>query len=196
MEYVTTIVFNINNNDVWTQKFTTKEDEETYSGVVFAFLLCNEVHRTDLPNKGLFYIGWGNAPLTENEFLKKAGVNATDSDEKQPHGLEWSKVTSVLDTLKGDTVFGWWMRSYDGGDTDRSLIMFRSPRFIQGFISGCNAWGVDFRDLVVGLPFTHAVNGDVHYFDIAGYPINQPAFMVKNVPKGVATVDKPKRFRI
>lgn len=34
------------------------------------------------------------------------------------------------------------------------LFTFQTPEFIQGFISACNAFNIDFRTYIAGLPFT------------------------------------------
>ena len=44
-----------------------------------------------------------------------------------------------------------------------NLYSFASPEFIQGFISMCNAFNVDFRDYVSGLPFKTENNKLIHY---------------------------------
>lgn len=56
---------------------------------------------------------------------------------------------------------------------------FKTPRYIQGIIMGCNACGVDFRTLYHGKPFTVDAIGNIKYYDIQGYPIENPPDMPK-----------------
>jgi hypothetical protein len=68
--------------------------------------------------------------------------------------------------------FGWWIRAPN--DLRYALYSFPTPDFIQGFISMCNAFGVDFRDYVYGLPFKYNhETREVTYYQIEGYDIPQ-----------------------
>jgi len=59
--------------------------------------------------------------------------------------------------------YGLWMNS--GTRFYYSLYSFRKPSFFQGIITICNAFGVDFRNYIFGLPF----DGDGNQYALAGY---------------------------
>lgn len=65
--------------------------------------------------------------------------------------------------------FGWWLKSFVRTATIY-LYVFRTPEFIQGFISTCNAAQVDFRKYALGPPFKLEGNRPI-YYEIRGYPI-------------------------
>lgn len=55
---------------------------------------------------------------------------------------------------------------------DSLLYTFRTPEFIQGFISMCNGFGVDFRQYVLGLPSKYERETDtITYYSIEGYDL-------------------------
>lgn len=57
------------------------------------------------------------------------------------------------------------------------IDVFVTPRYIQGFIMGCNACGMDFRQVRYGKPFRVAADGHITYYDIVGYPMTNPPDM-------------------
>lgn len=69
--------------------------------------------------------------------------------------------------------YGWWIRDY----LEYSLYQFQTVDFIQGFISICNAFEVDFRDYIAGPPFQSDNKGNNIPYNIIGYdiePFNPP----------------------
>jgi hypothetical protein len=67
--------------------------------------------------------------------------------------------------------FGWWLKSNPQNPDVYYLYTFESPEFVQGFISMCQSFKVDFRDYILGPPFKWA-NGRPVYYAIQGYPID------------------------
>lgn len=69
-----------------------------------------------------------------------------------------------------DDMFAWWISVGDGDRDFFYLYTFRTPEFIQGFISMCDAFNVDFRAFILGNPFkiTDGVRTD---YNIEGYDI-------------------------
>lgn len=78
--------------------------------------------------------------------------------------------------------FAWWVSI---GDDSYGFYEFESLQFIQGFISICNAFNVDFRDAILGPPFTYDVDlGKQTFYSIEGYDI-APIPITKNaIPMG------------
>lgn len=67
--------------------------------------------------------------------------------------------------------FGWWVKDLSARN-NYQLYVFNSIDFIRGFISICSAFGVDFRDYILGGPFTyHDYEEPPIYYDIEGYDI-------------------------
>jgi hypothetical protein len=66
--------------------------------------------------------------------------------------------------------FCWWGQSLDT-DEILDLYTFRTPDFIRGFISMCNACQVDFREYVLGPPLK-MIDGSNQFYRIAGYDIS------------------------
>lgn len=63
--------------------------------------------------------------------------------------------------------YGFWI----GREGKYILVSFTTSEFLRGFISICKAFGVDFRDLSFGLPFTMENDG-IHFYYIEGYDID------------------------
>lgn len=69
-----------------------------------------------------------------------------------------------------EDMFGWWISTGNGDRDFFYLYTFRTPEFIQGFISMCDAFNVDFRDFILGNPFK--INNGVRTdYNIEGYDI-------------------------
>lgn len=82
-----------------------------------------------------------------------------------------------------DNSFGWWI--YNPLNNKYTLFSFSSPDFIQGFISACNAFSIDFRDYILGAPFTHQVGiQDPTYYFMETYDIEPIPFPKKDAPVG------------
>jgi hypothetical protein len=66
--------------------------------------------------------------------------------------------------------FNWWIGR--PRNPEYTLYSFISSEFIQGFISICDAFGVDFRDYIYGLPFKYNPRTKERlYYRIEGYDI-------------------------
>lgn len=63
-------------------------------------------------------------------------------------------------------LYGWWIK----GENKYTLYQFETMDFIQGFISACDIFEVDFRDYIIGLPFKVENKVKVDYI-IEGYDI-------------------------
>ena len=82
-----------------------------------------------------------------------------------------------------DNSFGWWILNLL--EDKYTLYTFITVDFIQGFISACNAFGVDFRDYILGLPFTYRKGiRDPIYYSIETYDIQPIPFPKKTAPVG------------
>lgn len=73
--------------------------------------------------------------------------------------------------------YGWLTRTKNPETQYHGVDAFNTARYIQGYIMGCNACGVDFRQTRHGKPFKVAADGTVTYFDIQGYPMENPPDM-------------------
>lgn len=61
------------------------------------------------------------------------------------------------------------LRHINDNETEYMMVAFDSPRFIQGFIMGCNACNFDFRTIIHGLPFKINADETITYYDVPGY---------------------------
>lgn len=108
----------------------------------------------------------------------------------------------LYDNLTGyqpdDEKYGWWIRDYNGRFSYK-LCQFGSAGFVQGFISLCNGFEVDFRKYISGGPF-RLVNKDqvlvnhltlpaynnqnrsLVLYDIEGYHV-EPLRLVRGLPE-------------
>jgi len=65
--------------------------------------------------------------------------------------------------------YSWWI--FDSGDDNFcTLFSFVTSDFIQGFISICAAFGVDFRNYIFGTPFRY-IQGTLVNYRVEGYDI-------------------------
>lgn len=79
---------------------------------------------------------------------------------------------NIYGNLLSPAKFGWWIESIDDADMYH-LYAFDDAQFIQGFISICNAFNVDFRDYIFGPPFKYNHNTkEIIYYTIQGYEID------------------------
>ena len=84
--------------------------------------------------------------------------------------------------------YGWWIIDplYDRTYWEKkyTLFAFDSPQFIQGFISICRGFGVDFRDYIVGTPFKYDRNQrEIINYEIEGYDVEPFTVEPKRVPQ-------------
>ena len=69
--------------------------------------------------------------------------------------------------------YGWWISTTRLDREYYDLVTFTSAEFIQGFISMCSAFGVDFRRFVFGSPFMYdRQSNEPIFYAIEGYPID------------------------
>lgn len=67
----------------------------------------------------------------------------------------------IKDNKEIDNLFFWWILD---PKTDKYILYkFRSPEFIQGFISILKSFGLDFHQYVNGLPFKIKDNNQIFY---------------------------------
>jgi len=78
--------------------------------------------------------------------------------------------------------FVWWISYPLTGDT-YELYSFNSAEFVQGFISMCNAFNVDFRDYILGSPFKY-VTQEPTYYQVEGYDIEPIPRPKREAPVG------------
>jgi hypothetical protein len=63
-----------------------------------------------------------------------------------------------------------------------TLVSFRTAEFIQGFISTCNAYNIDFRDYVLGSPFKYIYETQqIINYTIEGYDL-EPYNVIRRIP--------------
>ena len=67
-------------------------------------------------------------------------------------------------------LFTWWDEPRPDYVLWMRINLENMDLFLQGFISICNAFSVDFRRYVHGLPFK-VRNDQKEYYEIQGYPI-------------------------
>lgn len=84
-------------------------------------------------------------------------------------------VTMLQERLDSDT-FAWAITDYNTtnlGPADSFVVYkFQSADFVQGFISICTGFNVDFRNYVVGPPFVYnQETQDVTLYSVEGYDI-------------------------
>jgi hypothetical protein len=83
-----------------------------------------------------------------------------------------------------DNHYGWWIPEHDTISGIEvvlySLYSFATLDFVQGFISACSAFDVDFRDYSAGTPFTYHDHKITNY-DIQGYDI-APFNIIARIP--------------
>jgi hypothetical protein len=174
----------------WDASVVTRNDQQQYAGLISAFNICEGLYFYN-KNKLSYNIVGPVGEIDTLTFLNKAGTNLIPGERDFPvtEALDWTLINK-LDAVVAPRSLGWWSHYNEAGQADRqeyALLRFESENFIQGFISGCNAFNVDFRDIVIGLPFEHLADGNIQYFDIAGYDIQQPPDMIKYIAKVPAT---------
>lgn len=97
------------------------------------------------------------------ELLKEYIIDTREKDEIITKPDIFSRVN------KG--YFGWWIFSTKFSNINRyKLYTFRNSDFVRGFISMCKAFNVEFRNYILGSPFTDSKLGRV-YYTIKGYDI-------------------------
>lgn len=80
-------------------------------------------------------------------------------------------ISQTYDIRPHTVSFGWWIEALP--NTSYSLYSFYSSQFIQGFITSMNTFGVDFRNYILGPPFTYELNKKAPvYYTIEGYDID------------------------
>lgn len=80
-------------------------------------------------------------------------------------------ISKTYDILPHTASFGWWIEQ--SLNTSYALYSFQSYEFIQGFITSMNTFGVDFRNYILGPPFTYELNQKAPvYYMIEGYDID------------------------
>jgi hypothetical protein len=67
----------------------------------------------------------------------------------------------------------WWISNTINDVNSYNLVSFKTNEFVQGFISMCNGFNVDFREYVLGYPFkfSNDKQGPIFY-GIEGYNID------------------------
>lgn len=185
-EFPVTMIVLLDNTERWRVNIDTHEEQQHYAGIIAAYDICGDIYFFN--KKRLSYNIVGPArPIDIWTFLNKAGANliAGERDFPVTEPLDWTLINK-FDEIAAPKSLGWWTHYNSLGQTDRqefALLRFESEHFIQGFIEGCNAFNVDFRNVVIGLPFEHLEDGTIRYFDVVGYGIQQPPDMIKHIAK-------------
>lgn len=112
-----------------------------------------------------------------DDIINDAGLDWVGTAETKNGALQIGTYYNLDQGLK----HGFWWISKKGRDGRHLIISFHSANYIRGFIMGCNACGVDFRTQVYGKPFKIADDGNITYYDIQGYPIQNPPDMPRHV---------------
>lgn len=80
-------------------------------------------------------------------------------------------ISQTFDIRPHTSSFGWWIE--DPSNANYSLFSFQTTEFIQGFITAMNTFGVDFRNYILGPPFTYELNqNNPIYYTVEGYDID------------------------
>lgn len=66
--------------------------------------------------------------------------------------------------------YGWWIYI---NTINYYLMQFKDEAFVNAFIYLCNQFGIDFRDLIYGIPFKY-IDGKKKNYIIDGYEIEIP----------------------
>lgn len=111
----------------------------------------------------------------ENYFnLKIKGLNNMD---KFLHDIE--NDTNLYRGLYRGLYIGLYYWLIYSGPNTYDLVSFETPEFIQGFISICRAFQVDFTDYVLGDPFMYHENTKIPtYYSIELYRIIRRYFCI------------------
>ena len=107
--------------------------------------------------KGITYYLDSDADVSEFRL-----INAI-SEEEIPNNMCKNKYDNERKICIGNNEYGIWMNS--GIRFLYSLYRFKKASFFQGIISICNAFGVDFRNYIFGIPFD--INGNQYV--LSGY---------------------------
>lgn len=131
------LYFKKNNSVIWSIKYNL----ETIAGCIAASLPV----LADMDDAGGHYM---DTDTNIDYFLAYNNVPEEAINYKSPQFLQ-------------DKEYGLWIRSENG--FDYNLYRFKTSAFIQGIISVCNLFSIDFRDYIYGLPFDK--NGQTYYFN-------------------------------
>lgn len=183
----TRITFNMKDaagNILWSLQGQGPEDGEMLVGIGQAIYLCawyrnigQPYYSFDIDGKGEQYLH--TDPKTRKTTWMYDHFEITDiHNMRNRMGINHFLIKNLqaelhdMDRRYGGS-YGWLSKEglFEGQGYIGTVTMFRTPRYIQGFIMGCNACGVDFRTMVHGKPFKVAADGTVTYFDIEGYPM-------------------------
>lgn len=106
--------------------------------------------------------------------------NITETIDIDDNPVDHMVTDEGEDIIKGGNIdadllshdrFGWWIEHAMFQDSYQ-LFEFDNAQFVQGFISICNAFQVDFRNYILGPPFKYDHNNnEVTYYNIQGYDI-------------------------
>lgn len=118
-----------------------------------------------------------NKQANINNFIRNYIINTNVSPEKFDqyyYLLKPSNISEFLPEENPDLLsenYGWWITE-PLNQKSYTLYNFSSADFIQGFISICNIFAVDFRDYILGTPFKYnnATHKIVNY-EIEGYDV-------------------------
>lgn len=127
------------------------------------------------------------------EIISKTGIiraifyHATNINS-QPNKILRNYMTNFNSadglTVHTHGIFGWWLYSpmnafsYD-------LYIFESADFVQGFVSMCRAFGVDFRNFTLGPPYKFYVEDmEPRYYEVEGYDIEPIPIVKRRAPVG------------
>jgi len=175
-----------NGQDLWSTEGRGPHDREMLAGMAVAIdkVANAKLHQTPEYSFAVDGIGEKRIVLDENynEVEERDHFVMTNINEiVDTAGLEWVEFAAFEN---GAWVFkDYPLHEYIEGyhwitghlmNIGRLITGFRSAHFVRGFIMGCNACGVDFRDVVYGKPFKVAFDGTVTYYDIVGYPMVNP----------------------
>lgn len=120
----------------------------------------------DTLRENIIRIDYGNSVIGHN--LHEKGIENILRNYIAEN-VQYNEIVNKTVDLPITNDFLWWLPNLV--DNTFILYKFQTPEFIQGFISTCNGFNVDFRDYILGPPFKVNDQGQEIYYDIQGYDI-------------------------
>lgn len=167
------LTVSLNKQPLWTLEGNSYEDYEMIAGIVASIA---EYLPQDQPREFFEDVISVTVDSTErgryviNDLADL--VEDLDISDIEPINLTTGDFSNIA---RIENRYGWLYNT--PGDQHGYIDVFRTPNFIQGVIMGANACGMDFRDVYIGKPFTIDEHGNFTYYDIVGYPTENPPNM-------------------
>ena len=143
------------NNEEEEDEDTADEDEYDYYGYYDDYYKNYGHYDDDDPNKDVNIVtvvdGYGN---TDNLNTYYQAIDSYFWNLLNTNG-DWEELNYQHDNINYRDLYYWYIYYNDGNDQTYKLYAFNTLEFIQGFITICRAFQVDYIDYVQGNPFRY-----------------------------------------